>query len=193
MSHKSATPRRSTAKDARAKRSSAALQAALLALLEEKPFDQISVREICAASGTHYATFFRHHAGKEELLDLIASDQINTLVDLALPVRDSVGQDRAFHLLCDYVAEHRALWSTLLNGGAGPAMRREWLKRAKIVAQELEQIGSWLPKELATICSVSLIVETIAWWLAQPEGEHSPAEIAEILHRLVSRSPMAGD
>lgn len=183
----------SSAKDARAIRSGAALREALLRLLERKAFDQITVRDICAESGVHYATFFRHHAGKEALLDDIAAEQISTLVDLTLPFHEPMEEGRGFHMLCAYVDEHRTLWSTLLNGGAGATMREEWLQRARNVAEVREPVGTWLPKELGTICSVALIVETVSWWLKQPAGEWSVDQVAAILHRLVTSSALTPD
>jgi AcrR family transcriptional regulator len=193
VAHSSAGVRGSTIKDARAVRSSAALREALLRLLGHKPFEQITVRDICAESGVHYATFFRHHASKEALLDDLAADQIATSVELTLPIRDA-GDDRGSLLaLCAYIDERRALWSVLLNGGAGAAMRAEWLRAARIVAETREPVGSWLPKELGTICSTSLIVETVAWWLTQPAGAYSAEQVAETLNRLIMTSVMASD
>lgn len=172
-------------------RSGAALRDALLRLLDCRPFDQITVRDICAEAGVHYATFFRHHPGKEALLESVAAEQIATSVELTLPIKDA-GDDRgSVDALCAYVAEHRALWSVLLNGGAGAAMRAEWLRHARIVAETRQQVGTWLPKELGTICSTSLIVETIAWWLAQPDDAWSADQVAAILDRLISSSTLA--
>ena len=181
----------SSLKDVRAVRSSGALRTALLTLLERKPFDQITVRDICAEAGLHYATFFRHHPSKESLLDAVAAEQIDTLVDLTLPMQDDSGEEWAWSAVCAYVEEHRALWTTLLNGGAAATMREEWLRRAKAVAEEREPIGSWLPKELGTICSVSLIADTLSWWLAQPAGAYSIEEISKILDRLVTSATLS--
>jgi AcrR family transcriptional regulator len=167
-------------------RTAAALREALLALLERKPFDQITIRGICAEAGVHYATFFRHHPSKEALLDHVATRQIEELVALTLPIFDVAGDDNAFLALCRYVEEHRRLWSVLLNGGAGRAMREEWLRQSRCVASHRESVNSWLPRELGAVCSVSLIADTIAWWLAEEPGTVSAEDVAGILHRLLS-------
>jgi AcrR family transcriptional regulator len=193
VSHNPAQARGSIAKDARAQRSSAALQGALLRLLELKAFDQITVRDICAEAGVHYATFFRHQASKETLLEDIAAEQIATLVNLTLPIKEAAGDRTAFHALCSYVDEHWRLWAILLNGGAAGAMREEWLRRARIVAETAEPVASWLPKELGTICSTSLIAETISWWLGQPEGLYSVDDVSRMLDRLVGSSTLKRD
>jgi AcrR family transcriptional regulator len=187
VAHNKPELRPSSVKDARAVRSGAALREALLSLLERKPFDQITIREICALAGLHYATFFRHHPSKEALLDAVAADQIDTIVDLAL--EGGVGP-QGWRVLCLYVEEHRPLWSALLNGGAAAAMREEWLRNAQKVALLQEPVGTWLPKELGVVCSVSLIADTLSWWLAQPPGAHSVDEVAAILDRLVTASTM---
>lgn len=169
------------------------MREALLALLERKPFDQITIRDVCAEAGVHYATFFRHHPSKEALLDDIAKDQIERLNQLTLAIRAADDYQAGFCALCAYVEEHRALWSTLLNGGAGAAMREEWLRQSRLVAAREEPMTSWLPIELGTICAASLIAETLAWWLAQPPAAYSVDDVARILHRILTGSIISAD
>lgn len=160
----------------------------MLALLERKPFDQITIRDICAEAGVHYATFFRHHPSKEALLDDIAKDQIQKLNQLTLAIRGAEDYQAGFRALCAYVEDHRALWSTLLNGGAGAAMREEWVRQSRLVAASEAPVTSWLPVELGTICAASLIAETLAWWLAQPPSAYSVDDVAQIMLRILTSS-----
>lgn len=186
-------PASSRSKDLRAVRSGQALREALLALLPQKPFDQVTVRDICAQARVHYATFFRHHPTKEALLDDIAKDQIRRLTALTLAIRDADDYLAGLMALCQYVDDHRGLWAILLNGGAGSAMREEWLRQSREVAARETSVNSWLPQELGTICAASLIAETLAWWVAQPEDVHDVEEVARILHRLLVNSVIAPD
>ena len=186
-------PVSSRSKDARAVRSGHSLREALLSLLLRKPFDQITIRDICAESGVHYATFFRHHETKESLLDDIAKDQIRQLNALTLAIRDHENYEAGFQALCAYVADHRSLWSTLLNGGAGAAMREEWVRQSQKVAAAEAPVNSWLPPELGTICAATLIAETLAWWVGQAGAAYSVDEIASILYRLLTSSIIAPD
>jgi AcrR family transcriptional regulator len=190
---KSEAPPSSISRDARALRSGMALREGLLELLDNLPFDQITIRDICAKAGVHYATFFRHHVTKEALLDDIAKDQISQIIALTLAIRDADNYAAGFRAMCVYVDEHRALWSTLLNGGAGATMREEWLRQSRIVADAEAQLSSWLPKELGTNCAASLIAETVAWWVAQPVGKYGVDEVAAILNRLLATSIIAAD
>lgn len=165
----------------------------MLTLLERKPFDQITIRDICAEAGVHYATFFRHHQTKEALLDLIARDQIARLNELTMAIRAASDYGAGFRAMCGYVDEHRALWSTLLNGGAGAAMREEWVRQSRRVAATEQPVNSWLPTDLGTICAATLIAETLAWWVGKPQGEISVEQIAAILMRLLTTSIIAPD
>jgi AcrR family transcriptional regulator len=162
------------------------LRNALLALLERKPLEQITVREIAAEAGVHYATFFRHHPTKEALLDDVAADQIDRLVELTVPILDSADAHAATLALCRYVQDHRTLWTALLTGGAAGAMRQELLRISRQIAVERAPKDGWLPVELAVNCSVSLIFETLAWWLAQPAEAFAIEQVALVLDRLLS-------
>ncbi len=186
VTHKVSPFGASSTKDARLVRSANAIATALLRLLERKTFDQITVREICAEAKVHYATFFRHHPTKEALLDHVAADQIDQLVALTLPIQDNIDTEAAFTALCTYVEEHRVLWTALLNGGAGGAMREELLRIAKALAVERPPANHWLPVDLATVCTVTLIVETLSWWLGQSTNPFSIKQMAQILTKLVS-------
>lgn len=193
ISHSGSPTASSMSKDLRAVRSGQALRDALLALLAERSFEQITIRDICARAGVHYATFFRHHSTRESLLDDIAKGEIRHLNDLALAIRGSDAYEASLIALCQYVDDHRELWSVLLNGGAGSAMREEWLRQSQRVAAAETPANSWLPPDLGTICAATLIAETLAWWVAQPPNTFSAQDLAGILSRLLFASIVAPD
>jgi AcrR family transcriptional regulator len=171
-------------RDARARRSNAALRSALLELLQEKPFDQISIRDICAKSRVHYATFFRHYTAKEELLDDIAKDLIADLNRITLEMRGTDDYQAGFTALCDYVDGKRDLWTTLLNGGAGSAMREEWLRQANRVVEGGHPVTGWLPNDLGAICASTLIAETLSWWLGPSGQKYGVQDMARIFLKM---------
>jgi AcrR family transcriptional regulator len=170
--------------DARAVRTREALRQALLKLLETTPLEQISIRDIARTAGIGYRTFFRHHASKEAVLHDIAADQIQNLLQLALPVVVA-GNNRAGSLaLCTYVHRHRQLWRALLTGGAGSAMREEFTRLARQIAPAQPNPDRWLPEEIGVILAISSTIELLAWWLRQKQP--LPVErIAEIHDRMV--------
>jgi AcrR family transcriptional regulator len=161
-----------------------ALRRALLALLERKQLDQITIRDIAAEAGVGYATFFRHHSSKTELLEEVAAEQIGNLMALALPLLVADDTRASCLALCKYVGEHRAIWTALLTGGAAGAMREEFIRQATQQGAAQVQTNSWLPVELGAIYGVSATVEILAWWLRNPK-QFTVEQIAGIVDRLV--------
>jgi AcrR family transcriptional regulator len=176
--------RPSAVTDVRMLRTRQALRRALLALLDRKQLDQITVRDIVAEAGIGYATFFRHHASKEELLDEIAAEQVGNLMALTLPLLDPTDTRVSCLALCKYVNKHRALWSALLTGGAAGALRAEFIRLATASAAAVRR-SDWLPVELGAVYGVTAAIEILAWWLRRPAGEYPVEQVAEFLDRLV--------
>lgn len=191
MAHISSTPPASRSRDARIERTLKALRGALLQLLEEQSFDQITIRDICASAGAGYATFFRHYPDKAALLNDLAAVGISDLLERAVPILYAVDTRAACVTLCSYVDERRQLWSTLLTGGAAGTLREEFIRQGRLLAaadaraaKSAKRRRSWLPPDLAVVIGVSGVIEVLAWWL-QRRREFTVEEIAAILDRLV--------
>jgi AcrR family transcriptional regulator len=191
MGHKIHRPHLKTASDARAVRTREALRLAFLQLLELKPLDQISIRDICAEAAVGYTTFFRHHPSKESLLDDVAAEQIGRLIGLSLPVAETIDTRAASMALFTYVNEHRKLWSTLLTGGAAGVMRTEFLRVSMEIAAERGRPDTWPPADIATILVVSSTIELLSWWLRQSKPI-SIEKVAEI-HEAIIVTPTVGN
>jgi len=151
--------------DPRAVRSRQALHAALLSLLERVPFAAITIRELVAEAGIGYTTFFRHHPTLESLLEEIAAEQIGALVDRSVSILNSRDLRSASEAFFTYVDEHRALWSTLLTGGAAGLIREEFLHRAREAALPMGAKDDKIPIDCGIILIVSGTIELIDWWL----------------------------
>lgn len=177
--------------DARQVRSRKALNDALLALLEEKPFDQLTIREISARAGTGYATFFRHYETKEALLSDVASDEISDLLAMTVPIMDHTNSFESTLVLCRYVGKHGKLWSALLAGGAAGIVRAEFIRQARLLPAVEQKPHDWLPSDLGVVHGTGAMIDGLAWWLTIGTAL-STDEIAKILHRLVI-APLMGD
>jgi len=191
MSMKIFRPHLSTAHDARAVRTREALRRALLELLEDKPLEQVTIRDIAATAGIGYTTFFRHHLTRAALLEDLAAEQIRRLIEFVLPVMDTKNARAASRALFTYVDEQRALWTTLLTGGAAGALRNEFLRISLEVAASRARPRHWPSAEVSTLLVVSGTVELLAWWLRQ--GDPMPIkEVAEIHSRIVIMPALSG-
>lgn len=174
--------------DARILRSRAELHRALLEMLESRPFEQVTIRDLAAASGVGYTTYFRHYPSKEALLGDVAVQEVRRLHEMTLPVYDAFDSAAACLALCAYVDDHRAVWTALLSGASG-YVREEMLR----LAQEAGAVrtGGWLPQDLGAVLGVGVMVEVLGWWLRQPDPM-PVAQVAEILDRVAISPVKAG-
>jgi AcrR family transcriptional regulator len=176
------------AQDPRAVRTRQALHAALLDLLERKPFADITIRELVAEAGIGYTTFFRHHPTRESLLEDIAAEQIGALIELSVTTLNSSDLRSASEAIFTHVDQRRALWSTLLTGGAAGTIREEFLHKAREAALPMGAADDKVPVDCGIVLIVSGTIELIDWWLRsrQPLSVQRVAEI----HELVVVSPI---
>lgn len=166
------------------RRSREALRSALLALIRERPFEQLSVREIAIRAKVSFPTFYRQFASKEELLDDIAAEEIQTLLAITLPLMESEQSDLSTEAICAFVSERRTLWRILLTTGASATLRDEFITRSKAIGLSHKRLNPELPIDLMMPLIAGGIFEVLAWWLQQPSGPPSSV-VAEMLDKLV--------
>jgi AcrR family transcriptional regulator len=165
-------------------RTRAALSGALLGLLQTKPFDQVTVREITKTAKVGYATFFRHYPDKEALLNDLAAGQIRELIEKTVPILFAADSRVAAVALCSYVEKHHKLWVALLTGGAAGTVRQEFIRQARLIPAERPRADTWLPGDLGLVYAVGGVVDVLAWWL-QHKPRLAVERIAEIMDRLI--------
>jgi AcrR family transcriptional regulator len=178
--------------DARQVRTRRTLLDALLRLIENRPFDQVTIREIAGEAGIGYATFFRHYPSKDALLHDLAAGEISELIARALPIFLANDSLRSCVTLFDYVADHRALWTALLTGGAAATLKQEFIAQAKRIAEQQGERGGPIPDEVRVVVAVSATIELIAWWL-QRGSAFNAERMAGILDTLVVKPATAFD
>jgi AcrR family transcriptional regulator len=175
--------------DPRTRRSRQALHRAFLELLEIKPLEQITIRDIADKSGVGYTTFFRHHPNKEAMLNEIVTAQIERLLALSIPVLDKGDLRAASTAIFSYVNDHRRLWSTLLTGGAAPLVREEFLRLGRDAASVRLPPSNWVPADIGLALIVSGTIELMTLWLRQPDPLPTK-RIVEIYNCIVVSPPL---
>lgn len=94
--------------DPRVKRTRQLLQSALMALVEEKPIDSITVQDIAARAEVNRATFYAHFVDKYDLLDYTAREIFQARLDQRLPKNPSLTSANLRLLIltiCDHMKE----------------------------------------------------------------------------------------
>lgn len=182
--------------DLRMLRTRRALREGLLSLISTRLLDEITVRDIANESLVGYNTFFRHYASKAELLEEIVRDEIEQLFVRVLPAIIGADTRETALALCEYVDEHRELWTALLVGGtkqpgdgAAPVLRRMFIAYA-LESDVRTPEHEWLPVDLGAIFGVGSALDILGWWLADP-GKYTAEQAAEFLDRLVLTPALA--
>lgn len=184
MDHETRAAKPPAARQKRTTRTRSALCAALLSLLQEKPFEQVTIREITARADIGYATFFRRYPDKDALLHDLAARETGELLAMSEQILYTVDSRASAQALCAYLWEHRKLWTALLTGGAAAIVKDEFVRQAQRNSASRSNHKSWLPGDLSVVFSVAATIEILAWWLKQNEPP-SVKRMAEILDQLV--------
>jgi len=171
--------------DPRALKSRKALREALLELLEERSFEQITIKELTTAAGVSYPVFFRQFADTEELLADLATNEVRALLALTHPIVNEAVAMENLQEMCRYVQQRRSLWKSLLTAGAASTMRGEFARISAEIGRAGPQANPWLPVELASSFVAAGIFEILAWWLNQPKA-YPIGNVVKILNALIA-------
>lgn len=98
-----------------------AMRMSLLRLLNEKPYQQITVKEIVEDCGLNRNTFYYHFHDLNELLETTMDDRVQRIVR-AHPTLASV--EACFDALVDFVLENRQAMLHLYHSEQRPMMER---------------------------------------------------------------------
>lgn len=171
--------------DPRVVRTRQMLRDALVALISERSFDDITVRDVTDRATLNHATFYLHFGNKEDLLNHTLDAMFEALASSIQPasaetLRDAKIPKEISALLFRHFAAHAAFYRVILGPNGVPAFStrlREYLANA------LYQRLNALPPSEATIVSRSFAAQylasayqgVISWWLSNdqpftPEG-----------------------
>lgn len=172
------------ARDPRGRKTMRALHTALIELIQEHALERITIENIVERANVARATFYRHYATKEELVDEIGTEQIDQLLDMALPRLSRQDTLAGSLAVARYVDENRRLWSVLLTGGAEGVMRRRFAHLAQTRGALIDGQGETeLPLDLCAVWGMAGTVEILAWWLRQ-DNPIPVMQVAKYLERL---------
>jgi Bacterial regulatory proteins, tetR family len=157
--------------DRRVRRTRQALRQALIALIGEKGYAAVTVKDILARADVGRSTFYAHFPDKDALLLSGAQSLRAALPGLA---HAGPGEWLPFSLaLFEHAGEHRSVYRAIA-GRRGGAMVMEYMRRALVqrVQSDLADGATVAPVvdlDAATQAVVGAFFAVLAWWL-----EHNP-------------------
>lgn len=155
--------------DRRTQRTRRALRDALLSLLMEKSWDELSVQDICKRADIGRSTFYLHFPSKEELLSGSLDDLRGALTASTVAgAKAQAAQPLAFlHGLLDHLYEQRRLCRLIFGRRSAHTVQVRFREMvAKLVADNLAAFApaSWR-RDAAVRYLAGALVEMLAWWI----------------------------
>ena len=187
MSKNTRTPKKKI--DRRVRRTRDRLGGALVDLIQKKPFDTITVRDILKRAKVSRSTFYAHYRDKNDLFLSDADDFFQGMATVLSRRKDSSERIAPVRELFTHVAEWRAFWAALISAGKvhdvvelgqghfalGIEQRLGALPRAQ---------GIPAPRRGAVANALAgALLSLLSWWIHHGLRE-SPADMDNLYHRL---------
>ena len=177
--------------DRRKRRTRKLLGTALLELVQEKKFDQITIQDITDRADLNRATFYLHYDSKEKLLAESLEGHFDELVQrIALTTNNKPiwENPEADEMVFAHVAENADLYRVLLGeNGLGYVINRIIDYIAQFSEQQLRAgVGTvefQAPIEIMSRHVAGSLYALITWWLMN-DMPYTPREMAEMTTRL---------
>lgn len=172
--------------DRRVRRTRAALQEALLALMGEKAYEAISVQDIIDRADVGRSTFYSHYTDKKDLFEDGFGD-LRALIEAPLAPRGGgAWQFRFSSPFLRHVEHQRAIARVLFASDRGSPMIGEIEKLiASAVRRELEALPAEpsVPPEALVRFLAGALLQLLEWWLTT-EPPATADEVERIFQKL---------
>ncbi|ALS75942.1 TetR family transcriptional regulator [Planococcus rifietoensis] len=187
--------------DLRVIRTQRAIRSALIALIEEKGFEAMSVKDITERANINRGTFYSHYEDKYDLMEkcqqhLIEEMEIKIIRNIPQLIEGMKHiQDFAVPVpLFEFLHDNKSLMKALLGpkGDAGFQVKmKEFLSKALFERNQDVLFGagdSLVPPQYLSAYIASAHIGVIQQWLNGDTGE-PPEEIARIISTMTIKGP----
>jgi len=176
--------------DARVRRTRDALGDALIALMQEKAFETITVQEVLDRAHVSRSTFYTHYSDKDDLL-MSDSEEFFEALSMALSAH-SDKSERVFPVkeFFNHLANVQPFYKALVK--SGKFQENMELARghfARGIERRLSELprGKSIPaneRSAIAFTHAGALLSLLAWWLDRGMRE-PPEQMDELFHRMV--------
>ncbi|HEV8188594.1 MAG TPA: TetR/AcrR family transcriptional regulator [Pyrinomonadaceae bacterium] len=176
--------------DARVRRTRDALGDALIELMQEKPFDTITVQDVLDRAHVSRSTFYSHYSDKDDLL-MSDAEEFFESISMALSVHGDKS-DRVFPVQEFFVhlSDVQPFYKALVKSGKFQEnmelARGHFARGIERRLSELPRGKSIPPNQLPAIAftHAGALLSLLTWWLDRGMRE-SPQEMDELFHKMI--------
>lgn len=185
---------RNTKEDRRSLRSRQLLSEALVGLIQEKRYSEITIQDLIDRANIGRSTFYAHYLDKDDLFESYINHGMDRISAHIHRREDGDARERIdLTILFEHVQSHHALYKALVKGG-GIAL--VYAKGQDRLRHNIEQhMGALVPPSDEPPVPLSLIAEYVAgtivhlitWWLEHGMS-YTPKQMNEMFVLLVAPS-----
>ena len=176
--------------DARVRRTRDALGDALVALMQQKPFETITVQDVLDRAQISRSTFYSHYSDKDDLL-MSDAEEFFEAISTALSEHGDKSE-RVFPVteFFTHLSDVQPFFKALVKSGKFQEnmelARGHFARGIERRLSELPRSKSIPPHQLPAIAftHAGALLSLLTWWLDRGMRE-SPAEMDEIFHHMV--------
>lgn len=160
---------------------------ALIALIQEKPFDAIKIQEVLGCAGISRSTFYTHFRDKDDLFLSDAEDFLELFTTHLSRTREASERVAPVREFFSHVGKSRPLVDALVaSGRIHPFMELARGYFARGIERRLAEIprGRRVPERSRSAMAhahAGALLSLMTWWLQQGKGS-SAAEMDELFH-----------
>jgi len=200
-------PTKEPKRDRRVQRTLQALRTALLELIKEKSYEEISIEEITERANVGRTTFYLHYKDKDDLLmeefSTTINERVQTLSEIPFSVWLPVSEDdyeknkplQPLLLVFQHIHDHSELYYLLLKSANSSKIVERIRKVStdaiiKFVENKMETdpipVLSEVPIEFFAAFFSGALISIVNWWVRE-DMRHTPEEVTDMFRSLFFR------
>lgn len=183
--------------DLRVRRTHKLLWDALMAELGTRPFEEITVTDLCERAMVHRTTFYKHYEDKYALLEQGMRQMYRDLLTEGHKPPGTYSPEDPppyFIRLFEHIAQHQSFYKLMLCG-EGVSSFQKMIKEyiAEVAGDQLREVATiqhlspFLPA-MQVQCFAGAVLSLLAWWLENdmPLAPRAMAHYLLALHKTLS-------
>ncbi|MDK8189269.1 TetR/AcrR family transcriptional regulator [Paenibacillus sp. UMB7766-LJ446] len=180
--------------DRRIRKSQEAIKTAVIELMLEKDFDQITIQDISDRADVSRRTIYLHYTDKFDLLDKLIEEHITNLGEICESTEDDASYRDMVEVWFEYFEKHPLFFSALLASKGNSFFRNQFLAffigelgKGNNMSEEgsIAAITEGINVEVQFLGAA--IVGVVEWWFKK-EKPLSPSVMAERIGALLERN-----
>lgn len=160
------------------------LKTALIELMQEKSFRQITIKELCERADLNRTTFYLHYNDQLEVLKDIESELMEKTTQFIADSNNNSGTIGLIEDFLNYISSNKVMFRTLLTNNPNESFQMEFISRS--LANIRDNLPVYIDQTFSRYVLTFIMngcVHIIIEWL-ESDCDISAKEIAQLIFKL---------